>query len=254
MKKQTLYKLTTQDNKTRKGYTNECTWGPGVTHSGTGKGDLCGPGFIHAYTSPLLAIFLNPIHAAIDDPKLWECEGTVVKTDRDLKVGSISLTTVKEIPVPNITTNKKAAFGIYCALATGYGGRFWEFWANDWLAGKDKTFETAAARAAARAEWDADWADIRAADARAEWAAATRAINEAAARAEWADARVDAERAIRAAAGAAAVRAAEWAAEWAEVATAAGRVAGRVAWAASEATKAAKINLYECAEKAMKIE
>ena len=37
----TLYKLTTQDAKTCPGRRNECVWGEGVTHRGTGEGELC---------------------------------------------------------------------------------------------------------------------------------------------------------------------------------------------------------------------
>jgi hypothetical protein len=107
-----LYKLTDADGYTRRGETNECLWGPGVTHSGTGKGELCGPGYIHAYQSPLLAILLNPIHAVISNPRLWECDGEIVKNDRGLKCGSISLTTIKEIDIPAISTEQKIKFAI----------------------------------------------------------------------------------------------------------------------------------------------
>ena len=51
----TLYKLTDGDGQTRGG----TQWGPGVSHSGTGKGELCGPGWIHAYEHPLIAVLLN---------------------------------------------------------------------------------------------------------------------------------------------------------------------------------------------------
>jgi hypothetical protein len=98
-----LYKLTTQDNMTRKGEYNETVWGENVTHSGTGKGDLCSPGYIHAYTHPLLAVLLNPIHANIDNPKFWEAEGEVVKSDRGLKVGCATLTTIREIELPAVS-------------------------------------------------------------------------------------------------------------------------------------------------------
>ena len=41
----TLYKLTTQDNKTRKGEFNETLWGPGITHKPKELGTpvLCSP-------------------------------------------------------------------------------------------------------------------------------------------------------------------------------------------------------------------
>lgn len=111
-----VYKLTTQDNKTRKGQYNECTWGPGVTHRAKGGGGLCSDGCIHAYLSPELAVLLNPIHANIPNPKLWECSvPEIARTDNDLKVGAISLTTDREIPLPAITTRQRVIFGILCA-------------------------------------------------------------------------------------------------------------------------------------------
>ena len=68
----TLYKLTTQDGVTRKGEHNETKWGDGVEHTASGEGDLCGPGWLHAYEDPLVAAFMNPAHANITNPReLW---------------------------------------------------------------------------------------------------------------------------------------------------------------------------------------
>ncbi len=147
---QTLYKLTTSDNKTRKGEDNECQWGPNITHSGTGKGELCGPGYIHAYTDPLLAVFLNPAHAAITNPNLWECSGTIAKTDKGLKVGCVTLTTLKQIPLPEVARDQKIKFAILCALEIPQSDKFKQ-WAANWLSGKDRTEKAAAAASAADA-------------------------------------------------------------------------------------------------------
>lgn len=141
----TLYKLTTQDHKTRKGAYNECQWGEGVSHSGKGVGDLCGDGYIHAYTHPLLAVLLNPIHAAIVNPVLWECAGDVVLSDNGLKVGCVTLTTVRRVPLPEVTTTQRVAFGILCAKAV-YEEAAWDEWAGGWLNGTNRS-----ARAASRA-------------------------------------------------------------------------------------------------------
>ena len=137
-----LYKLTTQDNKTRKGCYNECVWGEGVSHSGTGEGDLCGPGFIHAYDNPYLAVLLNPIHAEVSYPKIWEAEGDVVKNDRGLKVGCITLTTIKIIPLPIISNTQKVAFGILCAKEV-YKESIWTTWADNWLNNVDRSARSA---------------------------------------------------------------------------------------------------------------
>lgn len=147
-----LYKLTTQDNYTRKGEKNQCLWGEGVSHSGTGEGGLCGPGYIHAYTSPLLAVLFNPIHANIGSPKLWECEGDVVKTDNGIKVGCITLTTNVELPWPTISLRQKVIFAILCTRAVGFKGSFWDEWADTYInntyAGADDAYAAQAAAGA----------------------------------------------------------------------------------------------------------
>ena len=147
-----LYKLTTANFKTRKGESNETTWGEGVTHSGTGEGELCGPGYIHAYTDPLLAVFLNPIHANIQNAVLWECEGDIAKSDNGLKVGCVSLTTLRRLELPAVTTEQRIKFGLLCALEV-YDNAAFAAWARAWLSGEDRTEKPAAeaARAAARA-------------------------------------------------------------------------------------------------------
>lgn len=186
-----LYKLTTQDNKTRPGYSNECVWGEGVTHSGTGEGDLCGPGYIHAYTDPLLAVLLNPIHANYADPKLWIAEGDIA-IDQSDKIGCNSLTTIKEIDLPVITNEQRCIFAILCVKEIGVDIPAWNSWADDYLSGKDRTAwaAEAAARAAEAAAWAAAWADAAARAARAAaWAVARAAEAVWAAEAAWAVAR-----------------------------------------------------------------
>lgn len=162
--KTTLYKLTDQAGYTRPGLYNACLWGPGVSHSGTGEGELCGPGWVHAYTHPLLAVLLNPIHAAIDNPRLWEAEGDVVLSDNGLKVGCRTLTTLREMPVPVVTTEQRVRFAILCALTVNRS-ELWERWAERWLSGEDRS-KTAA--------W-ATWAEAAAQAAEAEEAAARAA-------------------------------------------------------------------------------
>lgn len=173
----TLYKLTDQDGYTRRGYANACLWGENVSHSGTGEGELCGSGYVHAYTHPLLAVLLNPIHANLPAPRLWEAEGEIAKSDRGLKVGCVTLTTIREMPLPIISTEQRVRFAILCAK-TGCVDAAWLAWANGWLDGTDRTEAAAeaAAWAVARAEaWAAAWAAEAAAAraaARAAWAAA----------------------------------------------------------------------------------
>ena len=172
---QTLYKLTNQDGYTRFGFYNACLWGEGVSHSGTGKGALCGPGYIHAYTHPLLAVLLNPIHAGIDNPRLWEAEGDVVLNDNGLKVGCRTLTTLRELPLPAVTTEQRVRFAIMCAMEVCEEPG-WREWAENWLSGANRSRE--AARAAERAVWGAAAAEVaaRAAAETVAWAKAARTL------------------------------------------------------------------------------
>ncbi len=206
-----LYKLTDSCGKTR----NDTQWGPGVSHSGTGKGELCGPGWIHAYEHPLIAVLMNPIHANFKNPRLWEAAGEVGLRDGQLKCGCKTLTTVREIPLPSITSEMRVRFAILCAKEVCASYSAWNAWADKWLSGEDRS--EAAAWAAAEAAW--------AAQAAAAWAAAWAA--EAAASATYRSAR---------SAGAAAEAAAE--------------AAYRSARAAAEMDLGHRIDFFEIAEKA----
>jgi len=168
----TLYKLTDSNGCTR----GDTQWGPGVSHSGTGEGDLCGPGWIHAYTHPLLALLMNPGHANIDNPLLWESEGEIALSDYGLKVGCRTLMTLREIPVPQITTEQRVRFGILCAKQV-CDDLAWNVWADKWLSGEDRSRESASTAAARAAYTDADAAAFAAfaASAAADAAAADAA-------------------------------------------------------------------------------
>jgi len=193
----TCYKLTNQNNTTY----NNCLWGEDVTHETNGIGGLCGPGWLHAYQHPLIAVFLNPIHADINNPKLWECIGDgKYRYDNGLKCGFTKLTTIRELPLPEVTTEQRVAFGILCAKEVCKDTE-WTVWADNWLSGTDRTSETAwaaadvadlvarTAQAASTAAWAAYWAAdyaVGAADA-VVWAAvdAARAAALAADRADY---------------------------------------------------------------------
>jgi hypothetical protein len=141
------YKLTTQDFKTRKGLYSELIWGEGVEHTATGLGDnLCSDGWIHFYNSPLIAVIMNPIHATIPSPVLWECL-TYGKHKREvLKSGCKRLKTVRQLPLPQISTTSRIAFSILCAKKI-YHETNWTSWANAWLSGADRTAYSANAAA-----------------------------------------------------------------------------------------------------------
>ena len=227
-----LYKLTYRDGQTR----NDTQWGPGVSHSGTGEGGLCGPGWIHAYEHPLIAVLLNPIHADFKNPRLWEAEGEVGLRDGHLKCGCKALTTVREIPLPAVTTEMRVRFAIMCAKEV-CADLSWNAWADRWLSGEDRTQAAAAAQAAAARAWAAS----------AVWAAAVWAAEAAASaayRSAWAAAEAAARAAARAWAASAAYRSAEAAAVWAAEA------AYRSARAAAEMDVGHRIDFFGIAEKA----
>ena len=229
-----LYKLTNQENETF----NQTKWGENVSHETDGTGGLCGSGWLHAYTHPLLAVMLNPIHGNFINPKLWECEGEIGLNDRGLKVGCKKLTTTKEIPLPNITLEQKVRFAILCGKQTCRNKK-WNEWADKWLNGKDRR-EKAAANAAFYAA-DAVNAAFYAA------AAAANAAFYAAANATYA-AFYAAANAAAAATYAAAANAAANAAV-----NAAANAAAAATYAAARATDGIKsdIDLIELAEKSM---
>jgi len=165
----TLYKLTSPDMTTY----GDFQWTLGKTETALGDGPLCSSSWLHAYTDPLLAVFLNPIHANFANPRLFECEGEVQANDHGLKVGCTVLTLVKEIALPEVSLEQRIAFGILCTKEV-YKEENWNKWADDWLAGKNRG-ESAAAYAvrAAFAAYAAAYA-VRA--AYATYAAAVAAI------------------------------------------------------------------------------
>ena len=201
----TIYKLTDMNMKTYGGY----PWALGKWNRTSGKGGLCGPGWLHAYTSPVLAELLDPIHANFREYRVFrgEASGPVI-SDRGLKGGYTNMRITEERPRRHITTENRIRFGIACACRV-YTSAEYRAWAGRWVSGADRT--EAAARTAVRA----------ARTARAAAWATVVAAETAARAATWAA--VAAVRAARTAAAAA------WATE----------VAAEAAWAAEAAAKAA---------------
>jgi hypothetical protein len=186
-----LYKLTNQQDKTRAGESNETQWGEGVTHEASGQGVLCTDGIIHAYRDPLVALFLNPAHANIKEPLLWEAKGKVTHEEA-CKCGVRKLTTVKKIPLPTITLEAKVRFAIACGLEV-YKDESFRKWAFEWLDGKDRS--DVAANAAANAAYNAAANAATNAAANAAYAAAHAAYAAAHAAADAAYAATNAARA-----------------------------------------------------------
>ena len=143
----TVYKLTDDSVRTHGGY----QWVPGEWHETSGDGDLCGPGWLHCYAHPLLAVLLNPIGAKYGSRmRLWEAEAEGEHLDdRGLKSGWSRMRLVREIAVPVVTTEQRVTIAIMCGLRL-YRDPAWVWWAHGWLDGTDRS-AAAAARAAAAA-------------------------------------------------------------------------------------------------------
>jgi hypothetical protein len=205
-----LYKLTDQNMQTHRG----CQWVLGEKKTTSGEGDLCGPGWLHCYADPLLAVLLNPIHADYKNPRLFRARvGRKSKHDHGLKSGYTKMTLIEEIPVPAISTAQRVRFAILCAMKVYQDPGFVQ-WGETWLSGKDRSAEAAeaaaeAAWAAGAAAWAAAWA-AEAAEAAA-WAAAWEA--EAAGAAAWVARAPEAAWEAEAAGAARAAWVAAWAAE-----------------------------------------
>ena len=221
-----LYKLTDSTYQTHNG---TAIWGKGATNSvktRVDKPQLCTNEVIHAYRNSNLALLLNPIHAGINKPVLWEAEGEVVVEDWG-KTGGYELTTVKRLPLPEWYKKKtlrkrvQILFAILCAESVL---KFYE----DEYPQDDRPRQTIKATKEYLKHPSKKAADAAYAAARAAAYAAARAAADAAAHAACAAARAAAHAACAAAdAACAAARAAAYAA--ARAAHAAAYAAARAA-------------------------
>jgi hypothetical protein len=108
---------------------------------------MCSDEVLHCYNHPLLAVFLNPIHADIKEPKLFEIKVDEIVNNDGLKFASKSQTLINEIPLPKISSEQRIEIGIKIAK-TVYKDEKWNEWADKWLSGEDHSI-TPAANAAA---------------------------------------------------------------------------------------------------------
>ena len=113
-----IYKLTNQNGNTQ----NNTNWIPKTTHEkqSCDNPELCSADVYHAYTNANLALLLNPIHADISNPRMFECSGDIVVSDWG-KVGCFKMTSKKELQMPTWYTNRETRkqvqvmFAILCA-------------------------------------------------------------------------------------------------------------------------------------------
>ena len=139
-------KLTDKDGRTYEG----CQWGENITNRAKGKGKaLCSSGVIHYYEDPLLAVFANPIHGRFDlkTALLWEFKPKREINKDNLKCACKEGTTIKLIPIPEMTIEQRVEIAIRCSLEIKQKPKYVE-WAKRWL---DRTDRRRAAADAARA-------------------------------------------------------------------------------------------------------
>ena len=124
------YKLTDSEMQTYGG----TQWVMGKTKRTSGAGELCGPGWLHWYDDPIVALMMNPTHAGFVTPRLFVAKwGGKRKDDRGCKSGSTALTLAQEVlPVPAVTITQRVAFGILAALEVTQDSS-WRKWAERWL-------------------------------------------------------------------------------------------------------------------------
>ncbi len=169
------YKLTDEKGQTHGG----CQWGENVTHTAEGKGKtLCSSDVIHYYEDTLLAVFANPVHANFRNPILWEFKPQRKIGGDALKSACKTGRTIRQIPLPEITTLQKVEIGIRCVMLI-YTGATWLKWAEGWLSGKAANAAYAAANAANAAAYAAANAAAYAAYAAANASYAANAANAA---------------------------------------------------------------------------
>ncbi|MBW2621304.1 MAG: hypothetical protein JRD68_00230 [Deltaproteobacteria bacterium] len=276
-----LYKLTDEKHQTH----NKCQWGESITHSvdkGLRNIELCSFGVIHAYKNQNLALLLNPIHANIDNPELWEASGEVEVEDWG-KVGCHELTTIEKLDLPNWYTDEEIRKKIFIQFSILCAESVLSIFENEFPDDKRPRETIEAAReylknpawsvawfAAWSAAWFAAWSAARSAaesatrsaTRSAAWSAAKSAARSAtrsaAKSAAWSAAESAAESATRSAA-----KSAAWSAAWSatrsaawsateSAARSAARSAESAAWSAAESAESAEINFCKLADKATK--
>lgn len=126
------YKLLTQRNMSH-GLTY---WDYSITHHTSGQGGLCGPGWLHCYTSPLLAVMLNPLHANFNNPRLYKVwVSGKHKSDMGLKEGWTMMRLHSRMKLPRVSRRQRMAFAILCLLQLPSVRRNKPFvdWVHAWL-------------------------------------------------------------------------------------------------------------------------
>jgi len=103
------YKLTNRDLQTFNGH----QWVVGCPFKTNGEPEcLCSKGWIHFYKHPLLGLLMNPAHAGIEYPRLFECECSGSSLHETFKSGCTELVLKRELVYPDIPVAVNVHFAI----------------------------------------------------------------------------------------------------------------------------------------------
>ena len=131
----TMYKFTDANNRTYGGF----QWARGEWKETPGRGELCGPGWLHCFSSPELAELLIHSMCFHAPTRLWEveCKGERMN-EGALESGFSKICLVREISRPLLSQAQRVRFAILCAMEV-CKDQGWRKWASAWLAELDRS-------------------------------------------------------------------------------------------------------------------
>lgn len=137
-----VYKITDKDNCTNSGRT---LWGENVTLKREGKGelDLLPKRVLRCYRDPYLAVFMSPIYDKYNPIKLWEAETTIIIYDDGTMSDVRELTTIRQIPLPELTIEQRVKIAAKCALQVCNEGTKLFDWSLEWVTGTNRSSASA---------------------------------------------------------------------------------------------------------------
>jgi hypothetical protein len=102
-----VYKITDDYLQTRGGF----QWVPGEWRETSGRGPMCGSGWLHFFWTPELAALLHPVYTHYSTNVLWEAEaGKISRNSHGVKGASTQLRILQRIEMPEATTQHRVRF------------------------------------------------------------------------------------------------------------------------------------------------
>ncbi len=137
----TLCKLVSQHLTSFGGF----PWVVGKWMETKGTGQICGPGWLHYYSHPLVSEIMNSIHENYPKKaKLFLVEAGDTRIDEWSKCATTRLRLTTEIERPMITSNQRIRCGIYLIQCFGIDTMpEWDDWADGWISASDRSEDSA---------------------------------------------------------------------------------------------------------------